>query len=221
MFLERPATARVVPFAAYVFFLGISGLLFSNESPHGQWLYGVKIAVVVLTLWIFRRSYTELRRNELPSPMEWLLAMSMGIVVFVLWINLDQPWALLGTPKPFNALHPNGDINVPLVIIRWIGAALVVPVMEELFWRSFLLRWIQRQDFWNIKPAEVTLKSSLIVAALFGAEHNLWFAGIVAGLAYNWLYIRTGKLWVPIVAHAVTNGVLGIWVLETRNWQFW
>jgi CAAX prenyl protease-like protein len=46
-------------------------------------------------------------------------------------------------------------------------------------------------------------------------------AAVVAGLAYALLYVRTGKLWVPVIAHAVTNGALGIWVLATRQWAFW
>ena len=48
---------------------------------------------------------------------------------------------------------------------------------------------------------------------------NLLVGG--TGLAYAWLYIRTGKLWTAVAAHAVTNGLLGAWVLYTRQWTFW
>ena len=61
----------------------------------------------------------------------------------------------------------------------------------------------------------------MITTALFAFEHDRWFAGALAGAAYNWLYMRSGNLWVPIVAHAVTNGVLGLWVLQTGRWEFW
>jgi CAAX protease family protein len=101
------------------------------------------------------------------------------------------------------------------------GAVLVVPVMEELFWRSFAMRWIQDHDFLAVPPSRVGLKALGIGAVLFGLEHHLWFAGILAGLAYGWLYLRTGNLWVPILSHAVTNGLLGAWVLYTRSWEFW
>ena len=40
---------------------------------------------------------------------------------------------------------------MPLVAVRWIGATLVVPVMEELFWRSFLMRWFQRTQFETVR----------------------------------------------------------------------
>ena len=51
--------------------------------------------------------------------------------------------------------------------------------------------------------------------------HTLWLAAIVAGLAYAWLYRRTGSLWIAVIAHAVTNGALGVWVVTTGNWAFW
>jgi uncharacterized protein len=72
-----------------------------------------------------------------------------------------------------------------------------------------------------VDPQRVGLKAVVLSTFLFMLAHTLWLAAIVAGLAYAWLYVRTGKLWVPIVAHAVTNGVLGAWVVFTGNWGFW
>jgi CAAX prenyl protease-like protein len=115
----------------------------------------------------------------------------------------------------------DGRIDWLLVAIRIAGAALVVPVMEELFWRSFLMRWIDSPDFESVEPSQLSLKSFAITVLLFGFEHNLWLAGIVAGLAYGWLYKRHQTLWSPILAHAVTNGLLGLWVLRTGNWSYW
>ena len=69
--------------------------------------------------------------------------------------------------------------------------------------------------------ARVGWSAFLITAVLFGFEHNLWLAGIVAGVAYALLYMRTGQLWAPILAHAVTNGLLGVWILVTSNWTYW
>jgi CAAX prenyl protease-like protein len=93
--------------------------------------------------------------------------------------------------------------------------------MEELFWRSFLLRWIQEKEFLALDPQQIGLRANLVCAVLFASEHSLWLAGLLAGLVYNYLYVRTGKLWVPIISHATTNAVLGGWILATGNWQFW
>jgi CAAX prenyl protease-like protein len=108
-----------------------------------------------------------------------------------------------------------------LVALRLFGAAIVVPVMEELFWRSFLMRWIQAPVFEGVDPRAVGLRAVVGSTFVFTLAHTLWLAAVVAGLVYAWLYIRTGKLWVPVIAHAVTNGVLGAWVVATGNWQFW
>ena len=93
--------------------------------------------------------------------------------------------------------------------------------MEELFWRSFLLRWIDRREFLTADPRRASWLAFAISSALFAVEHSLWFAGLLAGLAYGWLYMRSRNLWIPIVSHATTNGILGIWILATGNWRFW
>ena len=83
------------------------------------------------------------------------------------------------------------------------------------------MRWIDRTNFLQLSPASISIKALVVSTLLFGVEHHLWAAGIVAGLAYGWLYMRAGNLWVPITAHAVTNLLLGVWVLWTGRWEFW
>lgn len=70
-------------------------------------------------------------------------------------------------------------------------------------------------------PIATSAKALAISALMFGFEHDLWMAGTIAGLAYGWLYRLRGNLWMPVLAHAVTNGVLGAWVLTTGSWKFW
>ena len=96
----------------------------------------------------FWREYGELVAQTWPSLSEIALGVGVGLVVFALWIQLDAPWMTIGSPSAsFLPLDPAGALIWPLVILRWIGAALIVPVMEELFWRSFLMRWIQSPQF--------------------------------------------------------------------------
>ena len=128
----------------------------------------------------------------------------------------------LGEPSAgFVPLTEAGAIDWPWVAVRWIGAALLVPVMEELFWRSFLMRWIEQPVFEGVDPRRVGLRAILLSTFVFVLAHTLWLAAAIAGLAYAWLYVRSGKLWLPVIAHAVTNGVLGAWVIATGNWRFW
>jgi CAAX prenyl protease-like protein len=112
-------------------------------------------------------------------------------------------------------------MNWALASIRIFGASIVVPLMEELFWRSYFMRWITNHNFLELDPGKVGIWAFSITAVMFASEHNLFVAGVLAGIAYNWLYIRSRNLWVPIMAHSVTNGLLGLWVIYTHNWQFW
>jgi hypothetical protein len=220
--LRSPALPRILPFAAYILLLAVEqipGVQFGSQAAN--WMYAARAgAAGLLLLWCWR-SYSELR-GTWPASTQWLLAVAVGVAVFVIWIALDQPWARLGGGEggfdPYNAA---GHLDWVWITVRWCGAALVVPVMEELFWRSYLLRWVDAKDFLAIRPQTVSLRAVLITSALFALEHHLVVAGFVAGLVYSWLYVRTGRLWVPIAAHAVTNGVLGVWVIQTGAWGLW
>jgi hypothetical protein len=225
--IRRAAWVRCAPFAVFMGLL----LLRSSAPADGswgfdpRWLYPAKVVVVGAMLALWWREYGELfSRQVLPTLRETLLAVLVGLVVFGLWISLDAPWMTLdvGTSAaPFAPLDPTGAFVWPLVIMRLVGAALLVPVMEELFWRSFLMRWIKHPVFEGVAPGAVGLKALVLSTFVFTLAHTLWLAAIVAGLAYAWLYMRSGKLWSAVIAHAVTNGALGAWVLATGNWQFW
>jgi CAAX prenyl protease-like protein len=219
--LNRVAWVRILPFAAYMLFLVIADVLERLGVAPGplRWLYPVKIGVVALLLALFWRQYHELKTVRLRLPAA-LTAIVTGIVVLVLWVSLNAGWMSVGAAPGFDP-SDGGRIDWLLVAIRIAGAALVVPVMEELFWRSFLMRWIVHPDFEAVETSQLGLKSFVITVLLFGFEHNLWLAGIVAGAAYSLLYMRHRNLWSPILAHAVTNGLLGGWVLMTGNWSYW
>lgn len=222
--LSRGAIARIAPFALFMLLLALRGSLPTDGSSpvDPRWVYGITVLLVGGLLVYFRREYGELSAQNLPTPKEVLLAIVVGVVVFGLWINLDAPALRLGDASAsFKPVDAQGALDWPLIVVRIIGAALLVPVMEELFWRSFLMRWIDRPQFETVVPQQVTLKAIALSTFVFMLAHTLWLAAIIAGLAYAFLFVRTGKLWVPVIAHAVTNGVLGVWVVMTGRWEFW
>ena len=217
-----PIFVRCLPFGLYILLLVLEGMLPGWVPDFDvRWLYPVKAGLVALALVVLWRHYTELKSWSL-SFGHVFLSLAVGLLVLVLWVNLDAGWMLIGEMgKGYNPTQENGQIDWMLVAFRIAGAALVVPIMEELFWRSFLQRWVQNPDFLALNPAQIGLKALLIASALFAIEHVQWLAGLIAGLAYGWLYIRTRNLWAPILAHAVTNGGLGIYVVTTGQWSFW
>jgi len=222
--VSRDARVRTLPFAAFMLLLALRAALPAQGiwGIDPRWIYGLTVLVVGGMLLAWRREYGELARRNLPDAGQALGAVAVGLLVLVLWVHLDAPWMTLGeSAASFEPLTPDGQIDWALVAVRWIGATLLVPVMEELFWRSFLMRWIQRPDFIAVAPGQVGLRAVLLSTFLFVLAHPLWLAAALAGLAYAWLYVRSGKLWTCVIAHAVTNGGLGIWVVLTRQWQFW
>ena len=218
------ARVRVIPFAVFMLLLQLRGMAPADGAwgIDPRWIYGLTVLVVGALLVLWWRDYGELSAQLWPSWREAGLAVGVGLLVFAVWIQLDAPWMQLAPPTAmFIPLDAQGGLIWPLVAVRWLGAALLVPVMEELFWRSFLMRWFQSETFEGVAPQHVGLRAIVLSTFVFMLAHTLWLAAIVAGLAYAWLYQRTGKLWVPVIAHAVTNGALGIWVVGTGNWAFW
>lgn len=218
------ARVRVIPFVVFMLLLQLRGMAPADGSWgfDPRWIYGLTVLVVGALLAVWWREYGELSAQLWPSSREAGLAVGVGLVVFALWIQLDAPWMQLAPPTAlFMPIDAQGQLIWPLVAVRWIGAALLVPVMEELFWRSFLMRWFQHETFEGVVPQQIGLRAIVLSTFVFMLAHTLWLAAIVAGLAYAWLYRRTGKLWVPVIAHAVTNFALGIWVVATGHWAFW
>ena len=218
--------ARVAPFGLYMAFvavLEIPALLGGDPlSPSVTLgLYPVKIAVVAAAMVAFRKSYTDLDWGSLRSVGPTALSVCAGIAVFILWINLDLPWATQGELTSYDPTGAAPGRAYALISARVAGAVLVVPIMEELFWRSFLVRYLIDRDFMGVRAGTFTLFTFLATGVLFGLEHQLYLAGILAGLAYNGIYRKTGSLAQCVLSHAVTNGLLAAYVLATGNWRFW
>lgn len=224
MNLSRAAWLRLLPFVAFMALLALRGWAetLTGTAFDARWLYAANLVVVGGMLVAWWPHYGELARQNRPDLAEVLLSVGVGLGVFVAWIHLDAPWMQIGQPTAsFVPLGADGQLLWPLVVVRWLGAALLVPVMEELFWRSFLMRWVQSPVFETVDPRRAGVKAVVLSTFVFMLAHPLWLAAIVAGLAYALLYRGTGRLWSAVIAHAVTNGALGIWVVASQQWQFW
>jgi CAAX prenyl protease-like protein len=201
---SKPWLLYVAPMAIYMAFL-------LAQSPGNLlWVYPVKTIVVAAALWIFRKHYDELQPNFS------LLAVAVGLVVIVIWIAIDPFYPKLTKATPYDA---SGQWF--FIACRVAGAVLVVPLMEELFWRAFLIRWLVNEEFKKVPVGTFTWGSFAITAVLFGAEHNEWLAGLICGALYNWLYYRRKDVFSCVVAHAVSNAALAGWVLARGDWKFW
>lgn len=186
--------------------------------------YPIKTILIAIILIIFWRRYSELRGSSWFALKGLLPAVITGVVVFVLWINLDLPFASMGEATGFNPYEMGygGEAAVIAIIgIRLFGASIIVPVFEELFWRSFIMRYLIDSDISKVSLGAFTLFSFIGTAVLFGFEHHLWLAGIVAGLIYGGLLYYTRNLKACMVSHGITNLLLGLYVLYSGSWHLW
>jgi len=213
---------RILPFAAFIAVMVVEPWVGSALAPvlDPRWLYGIRAGITALVLLALWKHYDELSEVPAAGGGAWGAAVGVGVGVLVLWILLDFPPLVVGESVGFDP-RVDGRVHLGFAITRLAGSALVVPVMEELFWRSFVMRWLERPRFLEVDPRSVGWKALVISSVAFATEHHLWFAGLLAGMAYGELYRRTGNLRLAVVAHAVTNAGLGAWVLANGAWGFW
>lgn len=229
-YLVNQAYYRYIPFAVFMAFIGLDEAirflaghgLISLEEITLYYLYPVKTMVVGYLLYRYRSEYHELTFKDLTSLPVNLAVCGAGILVFFLWIQMDWTLGIAGTPQGFNPtlLHGMGG-QVFMTLFRICGAVLVVPLMEELFWRSFLIRYIIDKDFQKVPLGLFSWPSFLLTVVLFGLEHNFILAGMMAGVIYSLILYRTRSLAQCVLAHAVTNMALAVYVIKSGKYFFW
>jgi CAAX prenyl protease-like protein len=219
---KYPIVPYVAPFGVFIAFLAIE-----KQLPFGtEVMYPIRLAAVLATLIVFSRSVIDFR---VKSPVGTVL---LGIAVFVIWVAPDALWPQYRSFWLFsNAVTGHAESsapaslrsNLPFIFFRTIGSVLLVPVLEELFWRGWLARWlIDSDDFRRVPLGAYGAASFWIGSWLFASEHGpFWDVGLIAGIAYNWWMCRTKSLGDCMLAHAVTNGCLSAYVLATGEWQYW
>ncbi len=209
---RRPWLPYVAPFALFIALAELQ-----RHAPGGAaWLYPARVVLVAALLLL-------LRRRLVPEG-GWSAAAAIGtgLVVLVLWILPEGRYPLIGAHEPFDPLGalPLGQAYV-WIAVRLVGAVAVVPIVEEFFWRGFLIRWLVRPDFRAVPLGTFTWYSFLATSVLFAIEHDRWLPGLIAGVAYNLLCYRTRSLRACILSHAATNLGLGVYVLSTGRWGLW
>ncbi len=214
--LKSPVAVRVVPFAVFALLTVLQG---STEGAAPLWIYLLKTcagASLLAWTWPYVR---EMRWN-----LSWE-AVAVGILVFVLWVGID-PWypkwsAPTASWNPLAVYGAGSAIGWFLVGGRIAGSSLVVPMLEEVFYRSFFYRYLVKPDLLAVGFRQFAAVPFLVTSAVFGFAHHEWLAGILCGFAYQGLVLWKGRLGDAITAHGITNLLLGLWVVWKGAWHFW
>ena len=160
-----------------------------------------------------------------PGPGGLALAVGMGLALAALWVLLDghyPPIGEMGKRVGFDP-HQLPRPGRPLfLVVRLFGLVALVPLVEELFWRSFLMRWVIDPDFTRVPIGRVTPRAAAITSALFVSAHPAeWLPALLCGLAWAWLLHRTRSVSACVVSHMAANLGLGAYILAARDWHFW
>ena len=224
--------AHILPFALWIIIMVLSNEWLGEPSA---WAYALRtFTCLVVLIWSRPwRWYKPLALKHLPG------SIGVGVLVALLWIGPElKPsnalasfhqfyltWAILPlgeipatiTESPYDPMHCGWF----LTLVRLLGSAIVIAIIEEFFWRGFLYRWLIERSFLKVDLGVFHLSTFLIVSILFGLEHNRWLAGIVAGICYGAFLIKTRDIWAVCLAHSITNLLLGVYVLSSGHYEFW
>ena len=216
-----PDLAYIVPMAVFLL-LTWAGARWPNLYVAS---YVSKTLLTAMLLVIFWPAYTKIRWNY------WWLGALMGVLGIVQWVGMEKGLLHLW-PKfpemPAEVFNPAQAFSSraalwSFVAVRWAGASLVVPVMEELFWRDFLWRTVAAPANFLAAPIGQWERGLPLIAVslAFCLVHPFWLTAIVWGLMVGLLLAVTRSLGACIIMHAVTNFLLGGYVLWTADWRFW
>ncbi len=217
-----PALPWIAPFAVFMLLLAAAPSL-----PLAQpWESIVRVGILVLVIAL--ASGTVVRRLRVQHG---VASVALGLAVCALWVAPDllvpgwrSHWlfqnGITGTIK--TSIAP-AELANPLVLWLRIGrAALLVPILEELFWRGWLPRWIVNNDWQKVQLGTYSTLAFVGTALLFASEHGpFWEVGLLCGLIYNWWMWRTKSLGDLVLVHAVTNAALCAYVLMTGKYEYW
>lgn len=239
--LERSAALpRVIPFLVFIVLTYFQGK-FGEASRY--WFYLAKTLAGAWLLWTVRPLVKEMKWAASFS------AVIAGVAVFLLWVGLDglypslerllqvgvnpilrqlglTSWLVTDPPakpawNPYAQFGGGTLLAWFFVVVRTVGSSVVVPPLEEVFYRSFLYRYLVKPDFLAVPLGLFAWLPFLLTSIIFGATHFEWLAGILCGFIYQGLVCWNKRLGDAMLAHAITNFLLSLWIVWRGAWHFW
>jgi len=221
---RRQLLAHVLPMVLFLALLALCQFLTARGQifflRHAEfWIYPAQtILGGALLLW-FRRCYQFHRLKNV------VFTLFIAVAVFGIWIG--PQYFLNFAPRTVGfdptLLENNSATYWSTILFRFLRLVVVVPLVEEIFWRGFLLRFVIDEHFERVPFGKFNWLSFAVVTVAFTFSHSRpdWPAAFITGALYNVVAYRTQSLGSCVLAHAVTNLLLGLWIMQTQQWGFW
>ena len=218
--------AYVAPFVLYLVLTSIAAR-FGGAYPAA---YCAAVAIVGVSAFVLLRGQQILRPHR-----HVLVPVLVGLIGFALWVALATPrfeeTLTSGFPdwlrpsaragyNPFSELTPR-SVAIGFIAVRLIGLVILTPIAEELFWRGFLLRWVDSPNWRDVPLGTFRIRSFAVVTLFFVAVHPEWLAAAAYCMLLNGLMYWKKDLWSCVVAHAVSNLALAVYIMATGTWWLW
>jgi exosortase E/protease (VPEID-CTERM system) len=208
---SNPTAAYLMPFLAVL----IAGTLAHAMSSGFEILYPLRFIAALAALAWYRKALADLNyRCTWRGPL-------IGVMVFVLWMAAAR-YRLAPAGLPAGLADLSAPARAAWTACRAAAAIVTVPIVEELAYRGFLMRRWLSAEFETVSFSAVRWPQLLLTSLLFGAAHGaMWLPGVIAGVLYGGVLIRTGRMGESIAAHATTNALIVACVLFGGQWQLW
>jgi CAAX prenyl protease-like protein len=207
MRFSSPFVRYLAPFGLFLL-LGYTAALLPTEL---YWAgYAARALLVLLAIVFLFKNHAK----EIAGQFDWK-AVGVGLAVLVIWVVNYHLF------RPTNSDAAPFDTHA--VLLKLLASSLVVPLVEELFFRSFLMRYFIKNDFLSVPLGSYTAAAFWMTALAFAAMHPSWQwgAALLASIAYGGYLIKTQNLVGCIFAHGVTNAGIGLYVIATGSWGLW
>lgn len=219
---SSPAVPYVLPFGVFVGLLLLFATFWQGDPLLEQW---IRVGVMIPVVWFVAGPVLDFRIRR------WGGTIAVGVLTFAVWIAPDLLFPGYRHSRLFenvvmgqvHSTLPFAARQQPMVLaLRTLRAVMIVPIVEELFWRGWLARWVIAADFRKVAFGAFTWSSFCVVAVLFAAEHGpYWDVGLLAGILLNWWMVRSKSLGDLILAHAIANACLSAYVITAGKWEYW
>jgi len=216
----------VIPMCAYVALGALEGFIPQvDNQPRPTWYlaaYTAKLIAVGWLAWFYRSTWKDLR--PFPKARELALAVILGLIVWGLWVGLDGLYPQIPLMSRRVGFDPTSLSPIPRSVffaVRMLGLVVLVPLIEELFWRSFLIRWLIDPDFQKVPIGRVTMMSAGATSVFFALVHPEWLPAVLTGLLWAWLLRQSKSVSACAVSHVTANLALGAYIIAAGAWQYW